>query len=159
MSCINQIKGNHECSNTVAYILPAVPNPPHHDVGVKRSKFLFLRTWSCCISNQMKSRMQQHGSKYFARRTPPPTLGVKRSKINLFWNNVTLNIKLKESKMQQLGCKRFPPDPQPPDPDAEANRSKFNFSEHGCVTYQFKEMTNSATWLQIFCLQTPRPWP
>ena len=28
--------------------------------------------------------MQQHGSKYFARRPPPPTLGVTRSKFSYF---------------------------------------------------------------------------
>ena len=38
----------------------------------QRPKFNFLRIWSCCISNLLESRMQQHGSKYFVRRPPPP---------------------------------------------------------------------------------------
>ena len=49
-----QIKGNRECSNMVANILPAAPSP------IRRSKFNFSRTWSCCTSKE--SRMQQHGS-------------------------------------------------------------------------------------------------
>ena len=79
-----QIKDNQECSNIVANILPAVPP----EDGVNRSKFNFFRTLSCCISNYRESRMQQHGSKYFARRTrphcPDPGDGVNRSKFNLF---------------------------------------------------------------------------
>ena len=44
----HQIKGNQECSNMVANILPADPLP--HDPGawVKRSIFNLFRTWSCC---------------------------------------------------------------------------------------------------------------
>ena len=34
-----QIKGNHECSNMVANILPADPSLPDPGDGVKRSKF------------------------------------------------------------------------------------------------------------------------
>ena len=49
-----QIKGNRECRNMVANILPAAPSPH------RRSKFNFFRTWSCCTSKE--SRMQQHGS-------------------------------------------------------------------------------------------------
>ena len=49
-----QIKGNCECSNMVANILPAAPSP------LLRSKFNFFRTWSCFTSKE--SRMQQHGS-------------------------------------------------------------------------------------------------
>ena len=37
-----QIKWNHDCSNVVA-------NPHDPWGGVKRSKFNFFRTWSCCI--------------------------------------------------------------------------------------------------------------
>ena len=84
-----QIKGKHECSNLEANIFPAAaplygdapyfpcrphgseyfarrsPSPPpNHRGGVRRSNFNFFRTWSCCISHLMESRMQQHGSKY-----------------------------------------------------------------------------------------------
>ena len=47
-----QIKGNHECSNMVAFFLPAYTPPPFDPRdGVNRSKVNFFRTWSCCISN------------------------------------------------------------------------------------------------------------
>ena len=92
------IKENHECSNMVANILLAdILNPG--DGVANRSKFNFFRTWSCCISIQREHEMQQHGSKYFARRPLPHPLdpgdGVSRSKFNFFQNMVTFNIKLK----------------------------------------------------------------
>ena len=91
-----KIKGNHECSNMVANILPAAPPPPslgskdqiyllqnmimlhiklkgianaatcwqifclQPPSPLRRSKFSFFRTWSCCTSKEL--RMQQHGS-------------------------------------------------------------------------------------------------
>ena len=63
----------------VANILPAYPqpSPPTLGGGMQRSKFNFFRTWSCCITNYMESRMKQHGNKYFTRRhSPLPTLWV-----------------------------------------------------------------------------------
>ena len=39
--------------------------------------------------------MQQHGSKYFARRSHDPGGGVKRSKFNFYRTWVMLHIKLK----------------------------------------------------------------
>ena len=46
----------------------------HGRDGVSRSKFIFFRAWSCCISNLRESQMQQHGSKYFACRPATRTL-------------------------------------------------------------------------------------
>ena len=67
-----QIKRNHECSNMTDNPIPADPldplTPPGD--GFKRSKLNFFRTWSCCTFNQMESRMQQHGSKYYTHRPP-----------------------------------------------------------------------------------------
>ena len=81
----NHIKGNNACSNTVANILPVNPSPPDPGGGVKRSKFYFFRTWSCCISNYRELRMQQHDSKYFAHRPPPLNPGVgSKGQIQLF---------------------------------------------------------------------------
>ena len=54
-----QIKENHECCNMIAC------RPPNPGDG---SRLNFFRTWSCFISNLGQSRMQHHGSKYFARR-------------------------------------------------------------------------------------------
>ena len=57
--------------------------------------------------------MQQHGSKYFARRSlpnyPTPTLGIESlGQSSFFQNMVMLHIKLKiESQMQQHGSKYF----------------------------------------------------
>ena len=73
-----QIKRNHECRIMVANIYPAdhipptptPPPPPTPDPWV-RSKFKIFRAWPCCISNLKESRMQQHGSKYFARKFSP----------------------------------------------------------------------------------------
>ena len=49
-----QIKGNHQmqphCSKYFAH--RPISNPA---VWVKRSKFIFFRTWSCCISNERDS--------------------------------------------------------------------------------------------------------
>ena len=36
-----QIKGNHECSNMVAHILPAVPNPPPDPGDRVKMSFFF----------------------------------------------------------------------------------------------------------------------
>ena len=77
-----QIKGNDKCSNMVANILPADPSkPPIPDPGdgVKKSKFKFFQNMFL-LHIKLKgitdtatwSRIQQHGSKYLARRTPPP---------------------------------------------------------------------------------------
>ena len=75
-----KLKGSTNFRSMVAKILPADTYPPPHPpppnlrVGSKKSKINFFRTWSCCILNKRESRMQQHGSKYFARN--PPTLGI-----------------------------------------------------------------------------------
>ena len=59
-------------------------------------KFYFFRIWSCCISNIRKWHMHQHGTKYFAKRSPPWTLGCgQKVKIQLYQNMVMLHIKLK----------------------------------------------------------------
>ena len=72
----SQIKGNHKCCNRPPH--PRTHPSPRPDPWgrVRWSKFNFFLTWSSCISNLMESRMQQHGSKYFARNPPLLTLGV-----------------------------------------------------------------------------------
>ena len=62
-------------SSLVANSLPADPSPILGE-GSKGQSFNFFRTWSCCISNKIESRMQQHDSKSFAHR-PHPTLKPK----------------------------------------------------------------------------------
>ena len=72
-----QIKGTHVYSNKLANIFPT--EPPPTVPGGRYVKINFFRKWSCCVSNLREARMQQHGSKYFACRTPPPpptTLGL-----------------------------------------------------------------------------------
>ena len=80
-----QINGNPKCSNMAANILPAEPLLHYPRGGVKRSKFNFFRTISCCISNYRESQMQhmvmwhikltgimKYVSKYFANILPSP---------------------------------------------------------------------------------------
>ena len=59
--------------------------------------------------------MQQDGNKYFTHRPPPPTLGVKKVKIQLFQNMATLHIKLKgitnATIWQQIFCLHTSPPP------------------------------------------------
>ena len=59
-----------------ANILPTAPpfSSPSPGGGVIWSKFNLFKTWFCCISNYMQSRMQQHVSKYFARELLSPHL-------------------------------------------------------------------------------------
>ena len=76
------IKLNHECRNVVANILPPDPSNHKKTLGVGSNvKINFFKTWSCCISNEMESRMQPHGSKYFPRRPHLPGLGGQKVKI------------------------------------------------------------------------------
>ena len=81
-----KIKGNHECSNMVTNSLASVSHPPHQGVGVNRSKFHFLKTWSCYLSNWYESQMQQHVIKYFAGRPLTLKMGSKGLKVNFFRN-------------------------------------------------------------------------
>ena len=82
-----QIKGNHEFKNMVTNILHAdhrTPPPPHgpREWGQKIKK---IRIWSCDISNERESLMQQLDSKLiFCPQYPHPTRGVKMSKFNFF---------------------------------------------------------------------------
>ena len=70
---LNGVKNAATCKQI--FCLPDPHQPPIDPAaGVKIQVF---RTWSCCISNEMESRMQQHGSKYFGRADPPLTLGSK----------------------------------------------------------------------------------
>ena len=45
-----QLKGNHKCSKMVANIFSTDPNTQPTTSGDKRSKFIFFRAGSCCIS-------------------------------------------------------------------------------------------------------------
>ena len=67
---------NHECSNMVANILPAPPDP-------KGQNLTFLEHVAYQINCNYE--MKQHGSKFYAR-TPPPLLtpGLNRSQFNFF---------------------------------------------------------------------------
>ena len=90
-----QIKENHECSNTLADILPTdLPLPWGL---VHRSKSHFAEHGHVAYQINGNHGLQQHGSKCFARRPSPTTLedGVKRPNIQLFQNMIMLHIKLK----------------------------------------------------------------
>ena len=92
--------------------LPTPPPPPppthththsahtHPQDGVNWSKFLFFRTWSCCISNLRESWLQQH-YQIFCLQTPDYS--------------------------HSLSSPPPPPPPHPPNPLTGASWSKFNF--------------------------------
>ena len=74
-----QIYWYYEMKQHGKYFACRLP-PPTPTAGVIKVKIFFFRTMSCCISNLRESRMQQHGSKYFAHRSPTPltlVLGLK----------------------------------------------------------------------------------
>ena len=107
------IKENHECSKMIANIFPTDPLPPTPPQQQQK-----IRTWSCCISNKRYSRMQQHGSKYFARRPPsPPDPRDQMVKIQRFCNNFMLYIKLKgitnAATWSGIFCLQTAPTPNP----------------------------------------------
>ena len=88
--------------------------------------------------------MQQHGSKYFARRPPSPTtLGdeVNRSKL-LFSEHCSVAYQIKGNhEMQQRGSKYFAcrsPNPHPLTLRMGSIGQTSTFSEHGHVVYQIK---------------------
>ena len=103
-------------------------------------------------------KMQQHGSKYFARRPPFPPWprpqgdGVKWSKFNFFrtWSCCISNYR--ESRMQQHGSKYFARRPW------GSKGQNSTFQNIIMLHIKLKEITNAARWSQIFCLQTaPTP--
>ena len=117
--------------------------------------------------------MQQHGSKYFARKPPPTTtLGdeVKRSKINFFfYNTVMLQIKLNRIKNAATWSQmsQFYPQTPPPPPHThthtltlwlESKGQNSTFSKHGHVANQIKgnhECSNIVA--NILPADTPHP--
>ena len=60
-------------ANAVIWKQIFCPQPPLPDPVGQKVKFNFGRTWSCCISNERESQIQQYNSKYFARSPPPPS--------------------------------------------------------------------------------------
>ena len=102
---------------------------------------------------------------------PPPTLGFKGSKFNLF-STCMLHIKLKgithAATRSQISCLQIPSDP-----GGGVKRSKFDFSEQSHVAYQIK-MNHKCTimvanslpadpnlpwgWGQNFKIQLFRTW-
>ena len=107
------------------------PNPPRTlGMGSIGQNSTFSEYSHVAYQIKENHKMQQHGSKYFARRHPT-TLGdgVKRSKLNFFrtWSSCIV-IKKRESRMQQHehGSKYFdPPTPTHPDHGDGVNRVKI----------------------------------
>ena len=86
--------------------------------GVRRSKFNFFRTWSCCISNKMESQIQQRSSKYLFSQTPPDPRG----------QNSTFSEQFHVAyQMQQHGSKYFARRPPPPPPYIGVQKVKCIF--------------------------------
>ena len=82
--------------------------------------------------------MQQHGTKYFARRHPDPGDGANRSKFT-FSEHGHIEYQFKgNQKMQKQGSKYLPGDAYPLAPTLGMGSEGQNstFSEHGHVAYQ-----------------------
>ena len=110
-------------------------------------------------------RTQQHGSKYFARRSlltlPPHPLTLwlgSNGQTSTFPEHGHVAYQIKENhEHSTMVANILPADPlptlstQPPDPVVGVKRSKFNFfSEHGHVAYQIikKAYSNEYSWTE-----------
>ena len=80
-----QIKGYDTCSNMVTNILPADPisDPSNQAVGSRGQNSTFSEHCHDVYQILLESRLQQHGSNYFARRPPSTTLGAGIKSQNL----------------------------------------------------------------------------
>ena len=152
-----QIKWHHKSSNTVATILPT-----EHIKRVKRSKFNFFRTWSCCILYKMESRMQQNCSKQCARRSPPPacpTLGCSQKvEFQLVQNMVMLHIKL-NGIANAATCKHICCPCTHPRPLKLDQRSNYYFSESSCVACQIRRERSIEHHASTYSVLTYTPQP
>ena len=94
-----KLKGIKKYSNMVANILHTDPplTPHSLDLLVKRSKFHFFRTWSCCISNSLESRnILTWKQLFYTQPSPSPlTLRVNRSKFNTFSEQCHVSYEIK----------------------------------------------------------------
>ena len=84
------------------------------------------------VSNLRDSRMQKHGSTFFACRPPPSTYDPRgrgqKVKVHFFQSMAKLHIKLKG--ISNMVANSLPPDPpcSHPDPGDGVNRSKFDLT-------------------------------
>ena len=98
MNVAYQIKGNQECSNMNANILPAKLPHPTTDPWVNRSKVNFFNTWSSCITKLKGiSKCSNMVAKIVRRPASPhdPRRWYQKVKVQLFTIDVILHIKLK----------------------------------------------------------------
>ena len=90
--------------------------------------------------------MQQHGSKYYARR-PPPDPGGQKVKIQLISEHSRIAFQIKGNRK----CSNIVANisaTAPPSPDPGIERSNSTIAEHGHVAYQIKgnrECSNMVT--------------
>ena len=108
--------------------------------------------------------MQHHGSKYFARRPPPLTLGwSQKVKIHFFQNMVMLHIKLKGiTKCSNMVANILPADPpthtHTHDPRGWGQKVKIQlFQNMVMLLIKLKGISNAASWLQTFGQQIIPP--
>ena len=97
--------------------------------------------------------MQQHCSKFYARRLPPPTLGIEHG-------HIAYQIK-GNHQIQQHGSTYSAHRPFP-DPETLLLGSKgqnYFFSEHGHVVYQIKENQECSNILANILPADPPPPP
>ena len=86
--------------------------------------------------------MQQYGSKYFARRPPPPTLG----RNSTFSDHGHVAYQIKENQECSNMVANIARRPPPPDPGDGISRSNSTFSDMVMLHIKLKRITNAATW-------------
>ena len=151
----------------VGHILPADLAPT---LGVG-SKFNFFRTWSCCISYQIKwnhecSNMAANilvvPTSHHHHPPPPPTEGVGSKSIffrtwsccissQIKWNAACSNMVATTLPADS------PPHPPPPDPGMESQVLIQLFQNMVMLHIKLNGITNAATWNKYFARRPPPP--
>ena len=90
-----KLKGNFECSNMVANIVPADPHTPESGRWVEKFKIQLFQNMIILQKHKCSNMVQIFCPLFRRNSPPPPNLGVK---IYLCQNNFMLHIKLKGIK-------------------------------------------------------------
>ena len=91
--------------------------------------------------------MQQHGSKYFACRSPSPTLGMGSVRQNSTFSehgHVTYQIK-ENQKCSNMVATNLPADPPPP-PMGSKGQISSSFQNMVMLHIKLNRITNAGSW-------------
>ena len=106
--------------------------------------------------------MQQHGSKYYARRPPPPDPGGQKVKIQLISEHSRIAFQIKGNRKCSNIVANISATAPPPSPDPGIERSNSTIAEHGHVAYLIKgnrECSNMVTHILPGAPPPPPPLP